>query len=767
MTFYSYPKYYANKTGALVPVRTAFVESKRDDWDYEVSTGIWTLLVREDGTFCAEHAGESFTYRLRDMGVAQASGHTALDWGEADWSNLLVMGDTARWDDVYPGVSVTVRYIHDIMKVDLLLSTEARARLEKEQSVLDGASDGRLAFRFDLSNLQTRPSEIRDSESQRNLSETFDIDGPLEFVKDGQVLHSLRPAVAWVLDENGEIPREAKPLELTRRWDGSGMAKGEGTAFVEIGLSLEDLLNAPPGPIAVDPSMTFTGSSDVVDTLLDGATNNGTDESIYWYDGDNIAIGFDVSALGTDKGIISANLSVYEWYSNLSAGVTSRAYWLTEAWEELNATWTVRTSSQNWTTQGGTYTTTNQSAQITLPDDDDEWVTWDVTDAFRAQYPANADDIETQGFLLKRSSDPTNKLKIRTSESTYTSYRPKLVVEYVAPPETITVYDYLPSASYPYYSIGPEIAYPEHFENDPVVDWVITWSPSLPGHTYHVKLYSSTAGHDASDPNTWHHVGSISGDNYDAVLFEDTDFVVRDGAEINVAIQVEVNPRSAFKIKYPDGFKPRIPKAKPHAVVASAFTWPTTEQTHLTGIKQKIDATNYLSYNYTYFTDDELLTAISMAPVFKVFYVLCHGVTQGGNPAGVNLCQDGFPYTADVLFTPASIPTLPPTGKYRRRLLFFNSCSLANTSDNHNLLMQYLQKIGAYGTGTWNKGAAIGYQNTAMSVTAMSFGTAFFDRCQSTTQTMQQAFNYAVTQSGISGALPVIVGGKTNQLRYF
>ena len=433
MTFYSYPKYYANAAGALVPVRTAFVESKRDGWDYEVSTGIWTLLVRKDGTFCAEHAEESFTYRLRDMGVAQPSGHTALDWGEADWSNLLVMGDTARWDNVYPGVSVTVRYIHDIMKVDLLLSTEARARLDKEQSVLDAASDGRLAFRFALSNLQTRPSEVRDSESGRSLSETFDIDGPLEFVKNGQVLHSLRPAVAWVLDENGEIPREAEPLELTRRWDGSGMAKGEGTAFVEIGLSLEDLLNAPPGPIAVDPSMTFTGSSDVVDTLLDGATNNGTDESIYWYDGDNIAIGFDVSALGTDKGIISANLSVYEWYSNLSAGVTSRAYWLTEAWEELNATWTVRTSSQNWTTAGGTYTTTNQSAQITLPDDDDEWVTWDVTDAFRAQYPANYDVIDTQGFLLTRSSDPTNKLKIRTSESTETSYRPKLVVSYTTP----------------------------------------------------------------------------------------------------------------------------------------------------------------------------------------------------------------------------------------------------------------------------------------------------------------------------------------------
>ena len=42
---------------------TELVVSADPNWDYEVTTGIWSLHVRADGTFRASHAGDQFTYR--------------------------------------------------------------------------------------------------------------------------------------------------------------------------------------------------------------------------------------------------------------------------------------------------------------------------------------------------------------------------------------------------------------------------------------------------------------------------------------------------------------------------------------------------------------------------------------------------------------------------------------------------------------------------------------------------------------------------------
>ena len=64
MTFLSYPKYYKNAEGNLTEVNCTLVPSKDNDWDYEVTTGIWTLKVRKDGTFQAQHEGDIFTYRF-------------------------------------------------------------------------------------------------------------------------------------------------------------------------------------------------------------------------------------------------------------------------------------------------------------------------------------------------------------------------------------------------------------------------------------------------------------------------------------------------------------------------------------------------------------------------------------------------------------------------------------------------------------------------------------------------------------------------------
>jgi hypothetical protein len=112
MTILSYPKYYKNAQDQLTEVDTTLVPSNDPDWDYEVTTGIWTLKVRGDGTFQAQHVGDIFTYRFQSLGYGRGSNYRPFDLGQADWSSIVVLGDTIRWVDVYPNVDVSVRYIH-------------------------------------------------------------------------------------------------------------------------------------------------------------------------------------------------------------------------------------------------------------------------------------------------------------------------------------------------------------------------------------------------------------------------------------------------------------------------------------------------------------------------------------------------------------------------------------------------------------------------------------------------------------------------------
>ncbi len=87
LTFLSYPKYYKDADQNLTLVKTNLVESSDPKWDYEVTTGIWTLRVRTDGTFQAEHQGDVFSYQLSGVGVGRGEAFSAFDWGTPDWKN--------------------------------------------------------------------------------------------------------------------------------------------------------------------------------------------------------------------------------------------------------------------------------------------------------------------------------------------------------------------------------------------------------------------------------------------------------------------------------------------------------------------------------------------------------------------------------------------------------------------------------------------------------------------------------------------------------
>ena len=423
IAFYSYPKYYRNAGGNLAEVDTNFRSSPLADWDYEVSMGIWRLLVRKDGTFSARHGGDIFTYRLADFGLSDKEDFVSLGKQSPNWDSFLVVGSKAVWHDVFPGVNLEVEYIHDILKVNLIMSQNSRDTLAADEYVR-AHPGAKLVYRFDIQDLFLQPSNVSDAVQERALDQDFEITGALRFSRSDKVRHSIVPAKAWIEDGAGKPLRDMEPISLSQTWCGK-----ESQKHYDLGIGLDEFFNAPSGTLVLDPTTIFEViQPSSKDSLLNGETNYGSSTTVSWYDDDHFVLAFNVGVLNGGIIIAKAELSIYEWYSSIDSNIGSRAYNVTDWWNEYTVTWT-----SGWTTPGGDYTTTNQSPEITLPDDDDEWITWDVTDAFDARFPWDKYDIADYGFLVRMVDSTGGKIKMYTREHATVSLRPKLIVTYESP----------------------------------------------------------------------------------------------------------------------------------------------------------------------------------------------------------------------------------------------------------------------------------------------------------------------------------------------
>ncbi|HPA48460.1 MAG TPA: DNRLRE domain-containing protein, partial [bacterium] len=422
VTFYSYPKFYRTSSGQLAETVTDLAVSPDPDWDYEVVTGIWTLKVRTDGTFQAIHEGDRFTYRFADLGIGSGDGFRSLQLGSPNWSSYHVVGDTICWNDVFPDLDLKVRYIHDILKVDVIMKEPLIDRIQSQMSVAEVGEDALVTARFEIVEALIF-SEARQGQAICDpYNPSLEIDQPLRFVRNGKEVHAIRPAQAFILDEHQAVmDTGTKDIRTAQLW----RLSRNGPGVAEMSVYLQDLADAPNGDVLLDPSTTFDPPSRDAFLQEGTSTNWGSATTLSWFYDDRPVLGFDVSSFGTDKVVTSAKLKIYVDLNTNAGDAQARAYNVTTAWDESTVNW-----YDPWTNDGGDYTTDNQSPVLTIPSEDDVWIEFNVTDAFKARYPSSTSDISSKGYLLRYQSDPGDKIKFCTKEYATVSERPKLEVEY-------------------------------------------------------------------------------------------------------------------------------------------------------------------------------------------------------------------------------------------------------------------------------------------------------------------------------------------------
>ena len=424
-TFLSYPKYYKDADQKLTLVKTNLVESADSQWDYEVTTGIWTLRVRTDGTFQAEHQGDVFSYQLSGVGVGRGEAFSAFDWGTPTWKNYQIMGDTIRWSDVFPDVDLSVRYIHHILKVDVIVKAALMNQIRGEVQKGNLNAEDYLTVRFDIPSVWVS-SEARQAGEKIDLyAESLDVNQPLQFVKDDKVIHKLRPVETYILDEKGEpiitfdeesIIRSAQTWRLKK--DAAGVA--------EMSAHLGDLAKAPEGDVVIDPSEEFDNSDR--DTLLvDGSGPYGSSGIVDWGGDDRLLFGFDVSVLPSYSEIDSSSLRFKIYQNRTAADAAFTAYKVTTSWDESTADW-----DTPWSTDGGDYDSSVSTGNIVIPYDyEGRFENLDISNILNSHLSNSEDDVKKKGVLLKRNSSyDTSNIRIYTNNAIDSDDLPILTVDY-------------------------------------------------------------------------------------------------------------------------------------------------------------------------------------------------------------------------------------------------------------------------------------------------------------------------------------------------
>lgn len=113
-TYLTYPKYYyAGET--LRETNCAFQACSDPDWDWAVTSGIWTLYIKNDGTYQSRFAGRTITRKPVGIGFYNALTRQRIVRSVVDLTNwdVTVVDDTIEWIHEDTGAVFRIRYVHD------------------------------------------------------------------------------------------------------------------------------------------------------------------------------------------------------------------------------------------------------------------------------------------------------------------------------------------------------------------------------------------------------------------------------------------------------------------------------------------------------------------------------------------------------------------------------------------------------------------------------------------------------------------------------
>ncbi|MBI1390749.1 MAG: DNRLRE domain-containing protein, partial [bacterium] len=350
------------------------------------------------------------------------------------FSRFSVLGDRIRWADVFPDVDFEVRYINDIMKVDVIVK---KNRLDAIKSAASGEF---LTAKFDIPGVSIL-GEARQGGQPRDLyADALDVSqSALEFYRNGKRLHYVKPVDAYFVDDVGEeIKKDGMNLiQSYQKW----ILEEDGKGNAEISISLDGIKETNGEAFVIDPPMTFDSGGYMQDTLIDYENQYTTyynNSVVSLSREDRFLVKFDVGDALAGLNILGATLSLNTRYIDLQGNTYNiRAYKVTNSWSDYYTNWFYRSYGPTWGTPGGDFEASKYVSRPKAIDEsmENQEVVIDVSQIFKSHYSSDIYSVGTNGFLVKRENSDglvSRYIEFKTSEYTTTNERPVLTVEYEA-----------------------------------------------------------------------------------------------------------------------------------------------------------------------------------------------------------------------------------------------------------------------------------------------------------------------------------------------
>ena len=175
---------------------------------------------------------------------------------------------------------------------------------------------------------------------------------------------------------------------------------------------------------------------------------------------------FNISSIPDDASITSATLSLYPTYTGATSGTfTYRVFRTKRAWVELESTWNIYSTGNNWSTAGGFHVDDceqNDIGSLAIAWNASGYQAFTLT-ASKTEEMLDGGSFTNNGFFIKNDTETgnTDLHAFGSSDHATTGYRPKLVVHYTAPiiltqKDSLTVQDsdQLQTVQSPYVVMG-------------------------------------------------------------------------------------------------------------------------------------------------------------------------------------------------------------------------------------------------------------------------------------------------------------------------
>jgi endonuclease/exonuclease/phosphatase family metal-dependent hydrolase len=198
----------------------------------------------------------------------------------------------------------------------------------------------------------------------------------------------------------------------------SALLAGEASAQTTLTLTTADT-QVTDATIGSGTAASFVYNTDILTTRASSDVNM-TRRALLKFDTE--------TTIPAGTSITSAKLTLYVKAGGGTAARRIGVYPVTKSFQETQATWTIRKSGYTWTTAGADLGT--KAAEISVPATANAAVTVDVTALAKAQQLDPASRYTRIALVDLDAKDSTSYREFHSSETTSSSYRPKLEVVY-------------------------------------------------------------------------------------------------------------------------------------------------------------------------------------------------------------------------------------------------------------------------------------------------------------------------------------------------